>query len=73
MRKNTAAPVESTNAEIDRIGYALAKQIPDMERGFTILTNYGELRIDAEDADHFAALARIILQEKLTRAEVQHG
>ncbi|MGF6610634.1 hypothetical protein OKW45_005556 [Paraburkholderia sp. WSM4175] len=72
MRKNTTATVESLNAEIDRIGYALAKQVPDMERGFTIQTSYGELRIDAEDAPRFVALARNLLQKQLKRAEVSH-
>lgn len=27
------------------MSYALAKQVPDMQRGFTIQTNYGELVI----------------------------
>ncbi|VBF96449.1 hypothetical protein [Burkholderia pseudomallei] len=58
---------------IEALRYALAKQVPDMERGFVIQTNYGDLVIDAADADHFAALARIILGDKLARAEVSHG
>ncbi|KIX68477.1 hypothetical protein [Burkholderia pseudomallei] len=57
---------------IDALRYALAKQVPDMERGFTIQTSYGELKIDAEDADHFAALARVILGDKLAAMEVSH-
>ncbi|MBB5467240.1 hypothetical protein HDG32_003360 [Paraburkholderia sp. CI2] len=72
MRKNTTTPAALTNEEIDRIGYALAKQVPDMERGFTIQTSYGELRIDAEDAPRFVALARNLLQKQLKRAEVSH-
>ncbi len=31
----------------DEIGYALAKQIPDMSRGFSIDTNYGLIQIPA--------------------------
>jgi len=31
----------------DEIGYALAKQIPDMSRGFSIDTNYGVIQIPA--------------------------
>lgn len=27
------------------LGYALAKQVPDMERGFTIATSYGDIAI----------------------------
>ncbi|KVM66034.1 hypothetical protein WM11_31525 [Burkholderia ubonensis] len=57
---------------IDALRYALAKQVPAMERGFTIQTNYGEFRIDAEDADRFAALARIILGNKLSAMEVSN-
>jgi len=52
--------------ECDRIGYALAKQVPAMERGFTIQTSYGDLVIDAEDAGRFAALTRELLQDRLT-------
>lgn len=58
---------------IDALRYALAKQVPAMERGFTIQTSYGDLVIDTEDADHFAALARVILGDKLARAEVRHA
>ncbi|WP_017922241.1 hypothetical protein [Burkholderia glumae] len=41
--------------------YALAKQVPAMESGFTIQTSYGELAISAEDAGPFVALARSVL------------
>lgn len=30
----------------DKASYALAKQVPDMERGFTIHTNYGDIVIE---------------------------
>ncbi|MNF06561.1 hypothetical protein D3C80_2065350 [compost metagenome] len=30
--------------------YAMAKQVPDMERGFSIHTNYGDIAISAEGA-----------------------
>ncbi|MFX1761400.1 hypothetical protein PWP93_02150 [Paraburkholderia sp. A1RI-2L] len=58
---------------IERLRYSLAKQVPDMECGFTIQTSYGDLRIEAEDAPRFVALARAILQKQLKRVEVQHG
>ena len=29
------------------ISYALSKQVPDMARGFTIHTNYGDITIEA--------------------------
>ncbi|HDR9500112.1 TPA: hypothetical protein QDC06_003371 [Burkholderia cepacia] len=51
--------------DIAALHYALAKQVPAMERGFTILTSYGELAIDSEDAGRFVALARMILTCKV--------
>lgn len=68
----TRTPETSQSPDLDRIGYALAKQIPAMERGFTIQTSYGDLVIDAEDAPRFAALARSILLKQLKRAGVSH-
>lgn len=56
----------------DQIRYALAKQVPAMERGFTIGTSYGDLVIDPEDAEDFAALAKIILQARLAKLEASH-
>lgn len=63
MRKHT-----TTSADLDRIGYTLAKQVPAMERGFTIQTSYGDLVIDAEDAPRFVALARETLQQQTAAA-----
>ena len=39
------------STEQERISYALAKQVPAMARGFTISTSYGDIQIDAEDAE----------------------
>ncbi|MGL3743522.1 hypothetical protein ACSYE6_21130 [Pseudomonas aeruginosa] len=36
------------------IEYALAKQVPDMARGFTIATSYGELHVSAVDCGFHA-------------------
>jgi hypothetical protein len=36
--------------EMTKEDYALAKQIPDMLHGFTIMTNYGDIYISEEDA-----------------------
>lgn len=33
-----------------KLQYALAKQVPDMARGFTIETNYGSITIEPEQA-----------------------
>ncbi|WP_233863028.1 hypothetical protein [Paraburkholderia adhaesiva] len=54
-----------STTEAERIDYALAKQVPAMERGFTIQTSYGDLRIDAEDAVVFVAVVGDLLQSKL--------
>jgi excisionase family DNA binding protein len=67
-------PSTPANPEIDRLDYVLSKHVVDMERcGFTILTTYGALRIDAEDAPRVARLVRSILQRQLKLAEVRHG
>lgn len=52
-------------SEHDRLSYALAKQVPDMERGFRISTSYGEIEIDAEDADVIAEAVRMVLRRRL--------
>ena len=56
------------STEQERISYALAKQVPAMERGFTISTSYGDIQIDAEDAEPFQRLAKLMLTQKLANA-----
>ncbi len=56
------------STEQDRLSYALAKQVPAMERGFTISTNYGDIEIAAEDAEQFQRLAKRMLNQKLANA-----
>lgn len=56
------------STEQERISYALAKQVPAMERGFTISTSYGDIQIDAEDAEAFQRLAKLMLNQKLANA-----
>lgn len=51
----------------DDINYALVKQIPDMQRGFTIQTAYGDLEIDATDAAKFIDLANKVFNTKLRK------
>ena len=52
-----------------RLRYALAKQVPDMERGFTIHTNYGEIVIEpGRHADAIAATVRRALEIQLKAA-----
>ena len=54
--------------EQDCLSYALAKQVPAMTRGFTISTSYGDIQIDAEDAEPFHRLAKLMLNQKLANA-----
>lgn len=54
--------------EQERLSYALAKQVPAMERGFTISTSYGDIEVDAEDAEQFQRLAKLMLTTKLANA-----
>ncbi len=56
------------STEQERISYALAKQVPAMERGFTISTSYGDIWIDAGDAEPFQRLAKLMLNQKLANA-----
>ena len=56
------------STEQERISYALAKQVPAMERGLTISTSYGDIWIDADDAEPFQRLAKLMLNQKLANA-----
>lgn len=50
------------------IQYALAKQVPDMERGFTIATSYGDIAIPAGwAADFIADQVRMALKAELLK------
>jgi hypothetical protein len=49
----------------DQLRYALAKQVPDMARGFTISTSYGDIEISSEDAPRFVQLTRLLLINQL--------
>lgn len=46
--------------------YDLSKQVPDMRRGFTIATNYGDIPITAEEAPPFVELAQAVLTARTT-------
>lgn len=49
--------------------YALAKQLPSMERGFEVATSYGTFTIEAEDsAPVIKALTRM-MERKLAKLE----
>lgn len=50
---------------MSQASYVLSKIIPDMERGFTIQTNFGEHQVTAEDAGRYIQLLKMQLQQKL--------
>ena len=55
-----------------RLSYALAKQVPDMERGFTIGTSYGEIAVvPGPLADQIQALVRQATERELTACGAQ--
>lgn len=49
--------------------YDLARHVPDMTRGFTIHTNYGDLAISPDEAQAFAQLTEQVLKTRLTLLE----
>ena len=54
-----------------QLSYALAKQVPDLERGFTISTNYGHIFIEpGHHANAIAATVRRVLEIQLKAAEL---
>lgn len=58
--------------ELD-IGYALAKKVPDMRRGFRVETRYGEIEVNDEDAKPFADLMVKLLERNLKLARTGLG
>ena len=57
----------ATDADL-RLSYALAKQAPDMERGFIIATGYGDIVIPAgRAADFIADQVRMALKAELLK------
>ncbi|MBV5328105.1 MAG: hypothetical protein JZU65_10775 [Chlorobium sp.] len=58
---------QATQETIQRLKHALIRQVPEMTRGFTIHTNYGDIEIDTEFAEQFRILADVVLQRQLKR------
>lgn len=52
-------------SEAQLIGYALSHHVPDMRRGFDILTSYGRWHVDAKPAAQMAELMRQHLMQQL--------
>lgn len=56
--------------ETEEIDYALAKQVPDMNRGFTIATSYGDITVPAGPvADQVARWVRNALETESYRLQ----
>ena len=63
-----AATPAAPSAEEQALQYALAKQVPDMVRGFTITTAYGDIAIPAGwAADFIADQVRMALKVELLK------
>ena len=63
----TPADLWRTETEL-QLSYALAKQVPDMERGFIIATGYGDIVIPAgRAADFIADQVRMALKAELLK------
>lgn len=52
---------------IDELGYALSKQVPDLDRGVTLHTHYGDLALHGRDAERVVALVRRRLEAQRRR------
>ena len=54
----------------DSIQYALSRHIPDMDRGFSIVTNYGEVIVPSGPvANRITALVKRLLEQELATAQ----
>ena len=55
-----------------RLSYALAKQVPDMARGFSIHTSYGDIAVvPGPLADQIQALVRVATERELAAFRAQ--
>ena len=52
---------------IDELGYALSKQVPDLDRGVILHTAYGDLALHGRDAERVGALVRRLLEAQRRR------
>ena len=58
------SPIEE---RIKDLQCSLAQRVPDMKRGFSITTCYGEINIDPEFAEEFRSLATKVLKKQLNQ------
>ena len=67
----TPADLWRTETEL-QLSYALAKQVPDMARGFSIHTSYGEIAVvPGPLADQIQALVREATERELSACGAQ--
>lgn len=59
------------NQQEMQVSYGLNKQVPAMERGFTISTSYGDIEVSADEAQVFAELARSMFAKRLQEARAE--
>ena len=57
----------------DNIKYSLSKCVPNMERGFMIETDYGNINIEADQAAPIIKAVRRALEKDLAYAERQRA
>lgn len=53
----------------EQLYYTLAKRVPQMERGFTIETNYGPIQFYGDEAKSVITAVRKLLERQLKAAE----
>ncbi|MDR3065527.1 MULTISPECIES: hypothetical protein [Comamonas] len=61
----TVPQAQTACHEAQLIGYALSHHVPEMRRGFEILTIHGRWHVDAEPAARMAELMRQHLMQQL--------
>ena len=61
-----------TTTAVEKLEYSLAKQVPDLSRGFTINTTYGDITVEPGAwADCLRVLVEDMLKEQLLHARSQ--
>ena len=69
--QSTAPRKSRPTMQEQQLSYALAKQVPDLARGFSIATSYGDIVVaPGHHADAIAATVRRGLEVQLKAAEL---
>ena len=61
------------SSSTDNLYYTLAKRIPDMQRGFTIMTNYGDIFIESDEAAPIVEAVRLAIEKNLQTTLAAQG